>query len=134
MSLIDEHSQPRLWILSLTLSFQSSRERYFVVDDEPADEANPNAKRKNYNLAPDRVMPLYSLDTFPLSKRRRFMPGERVLALYPGTTTFYPCEVFQTAKLTKPPYEYVLVFDDDDGQRVNVSAEFVAPIPEKWRN
>jgi SAGA-associated factor 29 len=133
-ALIDPNSEPKLWFLTSVQRFLAPRERYQVVDEDPGDEDNPNPVRKVYTVQASRVVPLYSLDVFPLSQRRKFRVGERIMALFPGTTTFYPCNVIAVpgTAAAASAAEYTLTFDDDDETERRIDAKYVIPFPKGY--
>jgi len=123
-ALTDPHSNPPLWIIASVVKYLGSERKkpmYEVVDDDP------DGARKHYLLEPKRLICLPSLAQVPLSKRREFAKGERVLAVFPGTTVLYPATVLG------PPNEaaktYPLMFDDDDGLHRDIEAGLVVPLP-----
>jgi len=128
-ALVDAISNPRLWIQASVIKYMADRNRYQVVDEDPGDESNPNPVRKKYVLDAKKLIPLYSLDEFPCSTRREFPKGERVLAIFPNTTVFYPAYVVAGPKKRKDP-SYALAFDDDDDRHTIVSAQYVIPLME----
>jgi hypothetical protein len=75
------------------------------------------ARQKRYLLDPRKILPLPSLSVVPLSSRREFGKGSRVLAVFPegGITVLYPAQVVAPPKKNKNR-EYTLMFDDDEGQ------------------
>lgn len=104
-ALTDQHSDPPFWIRASIVAFNSSRNRYKVQDDEPEESGGTRKFARGiyltyrlYQLAPSKVIPIYSLTDIPLDKRKQFQPGDTVLALYPETTTFYSAKVVQTPK------------------------------------
>jgi hypothetical protein len=128
-ALVDEHSIPPLWIQCSIRSYRSGhRAKYEVIDEDPGDvnedeigaggEGSPQpARQKRYLLDPRKILPLPSLQSVPLSARKEFPKGTRVLAVFPtgGITVLYPAQVVAPPKKRKNN-EYLLMFDDDEGQ------------------
>jgi hypothetical protein len=128
-------------------SLLSQRPKYEVVDEDPGDGGEDESgggatggvaaaaaappRQKRYLLDPRKVLPLPSLEQVPLSARREFPKGTRVLAVFPvgGITVLYPAEVVQAPKRRKNN-EYLLMFDDDEEVHRAVNAQFVAPMVE----
>ena len=157
-ALTDQHSIPPLWIQCKVKRYlPGARPKYEVVDEDageapPADDggggalagAAPVPRQKLYTLDVRKIIPLPSLSLVPLSKRREFPRGTRVIAVFPtgGITTLYPAEVIETPRTNKRAgaggkgaagaagTDYILMFDDDDECHRPVNAQFVAPIPE----
>jgi len=135
-ALIDEHSIPPLWIQSSVKGYRGgARPKYEVVDEDPGDPAEDGtsgpARQKRYLLDPRKILPLPSLEQVPLSSRKEFSKGTRVLAVFPtgGITVLYPAQVVQPPKKRKSN-EYLLMFDDDEEVHRVVNAQFVAPMVE----
>ncbi|KAJ2745625.1 hypothetical protein GGI20_002008 [Coemansia sp. BCRC 34301] len=153
--------QAELWILATVLSYNSEKNRYTVQDDD-----DESADRPTYVL-PARLVLFVSAEpsaATPSARRRRWdrlrnpeMPrGQRILAMYPGTTTFYTGQValppslntssssmLGTASLidpAEPPPDptsnpmYRVQFDDDDEKERNVPAYLVVPQPRSSSN
>ncbi|KAJ2492594.1 hypothetical protein IWW37_001349 [Coemansia sp. RSA 2050] len=148
--------QAELWILATVLSYNSEKNRYTVQDE---DDESPD--RPTYVLPP-RLVIFVSAEpsaATPAARRRRWdrsrnpeMPrGQRVLAMYPGTTSFYTGQVATPPSLNtssspvlgvasladpaEPPPDptsnpmYRVQFDDDDERERNVPAHLVVPQP-----
>jgi len=122
VALVDEHSKPKLWILSSVVGYRGGdRPRYEVQDEDPGDEANPTVFKKRYVLDMKKVICLPSLADAPLNSRREFVKGDRVLALYPvgGATVLYPAVVLLSPKKRKDEY-YLVEFEDDEGKAADI--------------
>ena len=125
-----------LWVLGHVLGVRPKAPGaravvYDVVDDDPGDPATGTApKRKLYLQPPHRVIPLPSLEEFPVTRRLELVAGEQVLALFPedGVTAFYKATVVKSARKRRAS-SYLLRFDDDNEQEREVDARFVVPIP-----
>ena len=103
-ALVDEHSRPQLWILASVLGYRPGpRPKYEVIDLDAGDESNPNPVRKKYILDIKKIIPLPTLDEYPMSKRKEFSKGTRVLAVFPvgGITVLYPADVVAGPKKVK---------------------------------
>ena len=120
ISLVDEHSEPKLWILSAitAVNYFGSRLRYYVVDSDP----DPNAQKKLYTLDAAKVMTLGS-------KNYKYIKNERVLALFNNTTVFYPARV-NTAKRERGMIR--VIFDDDDDIERLVDPTMCIPLPQQF--
>lgn len=121
----------KLWILARVRRYdcgggRDDMARYEVIDDEDND-GNENKNRKIYLLHPSKIIPLPSLQTVPLGKRKVFQRGETVYAVFPESTVLYPCVV--SAKPTKKTKDmYAVTFDDDDEKVRHIPANWVAPL------
>ncbi|KAJ2816635.1 hypothetical protein FBU31_006507, partial [Coemansia sp. 'formosensis'] len=148
--------QAELWILATVLSYNGEKNRYTVQDE---DDESP--VRLTYVL-PARLVLFVSAETnatTPAARRRRWdrsrnpemSRGQRVLAMYPGTTSFYTGQVATPPSLNtssspvlgvasladpaEPPADpvsnpmYRVQFDDDDEKERNVPAHLVVPQP-----
>jgi len=100
------------WILMTVIKY-SKRAKIYTLED-----ADDQAEKKEEHEVPrDMVLPLPSPEYTPPT----FVVGTRVLALYPGTTSFYPAIVVKQIRRAvaaskqngKPSYDYSLRFDDD---------------------
>jgi len=102
------------WIMMTVIKFNKRTKVYTLEDaDDQAD------KTDSLEVPRDFVIPLASPEYSP----PMFPVGSRVLAVFPGTTSFYPAVVAKVTKrplstakqqTMKPIYDYVLQFDDDD--------------------
>ena len=102
------------WIMMTVLKY-NKRSKVYILED-----ADDQAERKEEHEVPkDMVIPLASPEYSP----PLFPAGSRVLAVFPGTTSFYPAVVIKsikrapssTSKLNgKALYDYSLQFDDDE--------------------
>ena len=93
-----------LWILARILKFHGNTNTYEVAD---ADDAN-----RQYTL-PDVQIEQIPDEEEEKGEGRKFQKGERVLAMYPDTTSFYPCFITQVPKKTAVQQIYLVQFDDD---------------------
>lgn len=122
----DSQSEVKLWFLCTVAKYDPARERYRVVDADGS-----TGFKKAYNLDAIRIVPLYALEKYPLAERRTFGPGSRVMALFPDTTTFYPCDVIRAPRGAQDTY--TLRFDDDDDLDREVNALYVFPFPPGYK-
>lgn len=128
-ALIDEHSEPNLWILASVLQYHVKRKRYRVIDE---DAANNTGSRKIYTLSAEKIVPLPSLDEVPYSRRVEFPVGEQVLAIYPKSTVFYPATVTKTPPKKSKGHTYQLEFQDDDELVRSIELENIVPLPARY--
>jgi len=130
-ALVDANSIPKVWILARILSYRAGtgrEERYEVVDAD--EQGEQDTYRKTYHLHPTKIIPLPSLELVPLSGRKIFQRNERVLGVFPGTTTLYPCNIVTPPKKGKDAYQ--VMFDDDDGLTRTLKACRIAPIADDF--
>eukprot|EP00301_Raphidiophrys_heterophryoidea_P025275 c8444_g1_i1.p1 GENE.c8444_g1_i1~~c8444_g1_i1.p1 ORF type:complete len:248 (+),score=54.56 c8444_g1_i1:43-744(+) len=97
------------WILCTIKSYNAKKNEYKVEDAD--EEAN-----RMFIVGSHEIL---ALNTPDLPK------GTRVLALYPGTTCFYPAEVVAFTKRGSKPNTYRLQFEDDfeDGREKQTRIE-----------
>eukprot|EP00474_Spongospora_subterranea_P009671 CRZ10129.1 hypothetical protein [Spongospora subterranea] len=131
-ALIDEHSDPNLWILASVVSFDRKRCRYTVMDNEAEDNVVRPDLIKDYIIECDRLLLLPTLEAIPLQRRVEFLKDECVLAIFPQTTVFYPATVISGPRKVKG--HYVLQFADDESNQRRVAAQHVVPLPARYYN
>lgn len=71
---------------------------YYIKDMDDDHDLNSNGQHNKTNenrLTIDKILPLPTLDAVSIARRKVFKPNDRVLALFPGTTCFYPATVLQ---------------------------------------
>lgn len=109
-----------MWALVKVLRYSKRSKLYTVEDiDDSADI------KKEHSVAREQVIPLPGGDYFPAA----YMVGDRVLAVFPSTTSFYPATVVKVNKrnssglganktssngINRSICDYTLRFDDDD--------------------
>jgi SAGA-associated factor 29 len=103
-------------VLANVLSFNEDADTYKMQDAE--DAANV------FEVGMDALLPL--LQEHEKDPSLFFAKDERVLALYPQTTTFYPALVIASAKRRKQN-DYVLTFDEEVEKRI-VEWMYVLPL------
>ncbi|KAF0700685.1 Aste57867_8863 [Aphanomyces stellatus] len=114
-----------LWILA---SVVKADERMVEVEDE--DSGDEDTEGKRHHVVPrDWLIPLPREDQ--IDEWISYRLNERVMAMYPSTTSFYPA----TVVVPNPPGSlYVIVRFDDDADEIGVNPErkvpfrFVAPL------
>ena len=126
-ALTDESNIPPMWILARVQSFQGypggDRSFYEVLDEDCSGPV-----RKRYKLPPWKLIPLPSLEDVPISRRGEFAVDEEVLAVYPGTTVFYPARVLKTpTPQAQGNIQYTVMFNDDGDEPRKVNALHIAP-------
>ncbi|GAB5356783.1 hypothetical protein AAMO2058_000318500 [Amorphochlora amoebiformis] len=125
-SKVAANTSENLWVLAMVDRYIPQRGRYHVID---ADAQQSVESRKHYKLEPSKLIPLPSLDQYPITKRRIFKPNEWVFAMYPGTTAFYRAKVLSSPNSKDSPPRYTLEFEDDGNKKIHVGIEKVAPLP-----
>lgn len=87
------------------------------------------------------IIPVPSFEQSPLTTRRLFQLNEKVLAIYPSCTAFYPARVISIPKGADPQiqvsekekckaFQYQLMFDEDSGMHKWIDADKVIPFRE----
>ena len=117
------------WILANVVKYTARTKLYEVedVDEEALEDGSAGAGKQKHLVPANCVVPLPTADS-PLV----FSRGDRVLALFPGTTSFYAANVNTSQE--KNGF-YSVRFDDDedeDGRAVKkrqVPSYFVCPHP-----
>ncbi|KAA0057239.1 hypothetical protein IC582_008698 [Cucumis melo] len=98
------------WFIVKVIHFDKETKLFEVLDEEPGDEDEGGGQRK-YKL------PMSAIISFPKrndpSTVPEFLPGRRVLAVYPGTTALYRATVVNSHRKRKTD-DYLLEFDDDE--------------------
>ncbi|RKP19911.1 hypothetical protein ROZALSC1DRAFT_28534, partial [Rozella allomycis CSF55] len=105
-----------LWILATVLSYE-------IEDAEELDDDSSEKLEK-------KKIPLSDQDALV----NEFHQNDTVLALFPQTTCFYEASVVTPPSKRKKSHDYVLIFDDDEGEngglvKRNVSAKYVLKKP-----
>ncbi|XP_022928184.1 uncharacterized protein LOC111435081 [Cucurbita moschata] len=98
------------WFIVKVMHFDKETKLFEVLDEEPGDEDEGGGQRK-YKLPMSAIIPFPKRNdpsTVP-----EFLPGRRVLAVYPGTTALYRATVVNGHRKRKTD-DYVLEFDDDE--------------------
>eukprot|EP00002_Diphylleia_rotans_P000056 TRINITY_DN10026_c0_g1_i4.p1 TRINITY_DN10026_c0_g1~~TRINITY_DN10026_c0_g1_i4.p1 ORF type:complete len:299 (-),score=67.28 TRINITY_DN10026_c0_g1_i4:133-1029(-) len=123
------------WILASVVKFFAEKQRYEIEDEDHGEEDNPIIDRKHYFVPAKSVIPLpkYEPENWVQTPQAAFPKNTFVLALFPGTTSFYKARVESTPRRRKHQ-DYVLQFDDDEGERGGtmlrrVPVQFVVAFP-----
>ncbi|XP_022152208.1 uncharacterized protein LOC111019983 [Momordica charantia] len=98
------------WFIVKVMHFDKETKLFDVLDEEPGDEDEGGGQRK-YKLPMSAIIPFPKRNdpsTVP-----EFLPGKRVLAVYPGTTALYRATVVNGHRKRKTD-DYLLEFDDDE--------------------
>ncbi|XP_003386069.1 PREDICTED: SAGA-associated factor 29-like [Amphimedon queenslandica] len=121
------------WILAVVVSYNSHYHRY-IVDD--IDEEG-HIEKKQYQVSKRRVIPLPTWKADPsTTPQALFKPGQKVLALYPQTTCFYPAVIHEQPKTVEA--EYSVLFEDNTyfegySPPLDVPQRYVLPMRETRR-
>eukprot|EP00164_Ancoracysta_twista_P007883 GFYU01011284.1.p1 GENE.GFYU01011284.1~~GFYU01011284.1.p1 ORF type:complete len:249 (+),score=40.14 GFYU01011284.1:115-861(+) len=122
---------PSQWILASVMSFVQKRDKYEVMDEDPT-QADPNYQKKKYTLSSKFVVWLPSTEGDRVPDMRK---GEKVMAMFPDTSCFYPAFVVTVPKRKKNG-EAVVQFEDDDedGETPNrkVKLQYICSFPEEY--
>ncbi|KAK3283384.1 hypothetical protein CYMTET_8917 [Cymbomonas tetramitiformis] len=96
------------WIVATVVQYMPEREMYQVRDEE-AGEGDTQV----YTLTPGHLVALPKSNS--TREQNNLPPGSIVLAVYPGTTTFYKATIVSSARRYKSgDYgDYTLEFEDD---------------------
>ncbi|ETV82503.1 hypothetical protein H257_05112 [Aphanomyces astaci] len=107
-----------LWILA---SVVKADERMVEVEDE--DSGDEDTEGKRHHVVPrDWLVPLPREDQ--IDEWFNFRVNERVMAMYPSTTSFYPAVVI----VPNPPGSlYVILRFDDDADEIGTISEYKVP-------
>lgn len=133
-ALTDGDSQPRMWIVAQIVAFKVRPRAMYEVADIDSDTSNNNniqQRRKTYILDTNKIIPLPTLCDIPLNKRREFSVDQRILAVFPETTTLYPAYVVAKAKHRKLN-TYLLRFDDDDVESREIDVDYCVPMMDEY--
>lgn len=100
------------WILARVLAFVKSRKRYKVED---ADDSTLNPVI--YEISEDEIISLPSKFQSRNNVEEGFIKAQRVLAVYPGTTSFYPGSVsLRYCDNQGNIVGYAVQFDEDEDE------------------
>ncbi|TDH72808.1 uncharacterized protein CCR75_005464 [Bremia lactucae] len=123
-----------LWIMARVVKFNFDSNTYEVEDvDSGDDESDDDAPRRHYIVSWQQAVRLPG-DTLPEGEWIQYAVNERVMAMYPNTTSFFR----STIRVPNPkgaPY-VILKFDEDEDEHGlvpdrKVPFRFVAPL-EPW--
>ncbi|KAH7852673.1 hypothetical protein Vadar_027737 [Vaccinium darrowii] len=106
---VTEGAEKDQWVVAKVTHFARESGEVEVVDEEPGDDEEGGSQRK-YKLPVSDIIPFPKRNN--ISGARYFGPGEKVLAVYPDTTTLYKATVIRARK--RKTKDYVLEFDDDE--------------------
>jgi SAGA-associated factor 29 len=121
------------WILAVVVSYNSHYHRYHVDD---IDEEG-HIEKKRYQVSKRRVIPLPIWKADPVATPQAlFREGQKVLALYPQTTCFYPAIIHELPKTVDE--EYSVLFEDNTylegySPPLDVPQRYVLPMRETRR-
>ena len=116
------------WVLTNVVKYNKRKKTYDLEDaDEEAEQRQISDVKREYVLGLPSEGDIEDQDVLA--------DGTRVLAMYPGTTSFYPAEIVRMAK-TKVR-AYFVYFDDDeddDGtlRQMRVNASLCVFLPPEW--
>ena len=106
----DESAEPS-YILGKVVRLDTTTNQWIIADAEE--------ETKHHSVTQDQITELIEV---PFNELPKYKKGDKVMALYPNTTTFYPAEVqVPPRKAVVPNPTYLLVtFDGDFDQDGNV--------------
>ncbi|KAF4321611.1 hypothetical protein G195_005171 [Phytophthora kernoviae 00238/432] len=119
-----------LWIMARIMAFNADSHTYEVEDVDPGDDDEEDAPRRHYIVPWQQVVELPG-DSLPEGEWIHYALNERVMAMYPNTTSFFR----STIRVPNPkgaPY-VILKFDEDEDEHGfvadrKVPFRFVAPL------
>ncbi|KAH7852074.1 hypothetical protein Vadar_020306 [Vaccinium darrowii] len=106
---VTEGAEKDQWVVAKVTHFARESGEVEVLDEEPGDDEEGGSQRK-YKLPVSDIIPFPKRND--ISGARYFRPREKVLAVYPDTTTLYKATVVRARKWKTK--DYVLEFDDDE--------------------
>ncbi|GAQ86412.1 hypothetical protein KFL_002870160 [Klebsormidium nitens] len=122
------------WILVKVTKYDAEGRRYWVVDEEVGENAEP----RRYVLPAACIIALPKPTQSEANRAPEYPPGSMVLAVYPGTTALYRARVAGSPRKKKTD-DYLLEFDDDEEPGVEglpkrpVPFHHVVPLPPTHR-
>lgn len=131
-----EESQSEEWMLATLLAYDPQQHLYTVEDVEvPEDTTNVNTpsptrkqsaagEKRQFQVSPDKLIQLCPDDQTALDGGEIRL-RQPVLALFPGTTCFYPAVVVSTPSRRKRTRDYLLKFKGDDVPNRQCSPRFI---------
>ncbi|KAL3666698.1 hypothetical protein V7S43_008324 [Phytophthora oleae] len=119
-----------LWIMARVVKFNADSNTYEVEDVDSGDDDEDDAPRRHYIVPWQQVVELPG-DSLPEGEWIHYSVNERVMAMYPNTTSFFR----STIRVPNPkgaPYVILKFDEDEDEQGVvpdrKVPFRFVAPL------
>jgi hypothetical protein len=117
IQVFDDDSAEPSYILGKVVRLVENTDQWVIADAEE--------ETKHHTVTQDQITELVDL---PFNELPKYKKGDKVMALYPNTTTFYPAEVQVPARKavgSNPPY-LVVTFDGDFDVDGNVPKLVVA--------
>jgi hypothetical protein len=121
------------WILASIVKYIPQKDKYQVEDEDSGDQGQ---NKRRHTVSAAHVVPLSKVNS---PDADTFQALDRVMAVYPNTTSFYPCTVVfgprqsggvQSRNTTR----VVVKFDDDEDETGNIPEHkiprrYVLPLP-----
>lgn len=126
------------WILASIVKYIPQKDKYQVEDEDSGDEGDGNNRRhrRRHTVNAAHVVPLSKANSPDCDT---FQALDRVMAVYPNTTSFYPCTVvFGPRQVgtgqSKNTSRVVVKFDDDEDETGSIPEHriprrYVLPLP-----
>ena len=133
-----EETQNDEWLLATLLSFDPIQHLYTVEDVEAPEESGAGASplrrqtvlisKRTFQVRPERLVRLAPDDQTALDgPAGEIKLRQSVLALFPGTTCFYPAIVVSTPSRRKRTRDYLVRFQGDDVPSRQCPPRFIIP-------
>jgi SAGA-associated factor 29 len=127
------------WILASIVKYSPQKDKYQVEDEDSGDEGDGVGRRhrRRHTVNAAHVVPLSKANS---PDADNFQAGDRVMAVYPNTTSFYPCTVVFGPRQSgggvqsKNTTRVVVKFDDDEDEtgtipEHRIPRRYVLPLP-----
>ena len=124
----EESGDSGFWILASILKYYPDKNRYDVIDEDNSDdEESTSTDRKTYKLNKNHIVQLPT----DMSQHKLFKKGDKVFAVFPDTTTFYPAIVDSVPTKTSKNYSLKFEDDEEDGKTPlrKVNFKYVMSVP-----
>jgi hypothetical protein len=126
------------WILASIVKYIPQKDKYQVEDEDSGDQGDGSGRRnrRRHTVSAAHVVPLSKVNS---PDADTFQALDRVMAVYPNTTSFYPCTVVfgprQSGGVQSRNTNRVVVkFDDDEDEtgtipEHKIPRRYVLPLP-----
>lgn len=110
-----------LWILCRVDRFGGSKKGHYMVSDVAPDDPSVDS---TFDLPRKAIVPLPKMLPRTWDETTEFAPGELVMALFVGTTSFYEATVIESPS-NDPDGLYSVKFEDDDDEQGGTPVRFI---------
>jgi len=116
-------AEAQQWILCRIERYSGQKHKYTVVDVAPEEGSVP----ASYELSRKLLIPLPKTVPEKWTEKTQFPLGAKVMALFPGTTSFYHATVTGVPSDSTEEV-YKVQFEDDDDEKGNTPVRIIKPM------